>query len=125
MNGLKVINDTLGHKAGDEYILNASRMVCDIFQHSRVYRVGGDEFVAILRGRDYLARKELLQELHNRSVKHIGTNDVVISGGLANFRPEDDASFHDAFERADVRMYEEKQLLKSMGSISRENAEAN
>ena len=123
VNGLKVINDTLGHKAGDEYILSASKMVCDIFQHSPVYRVGGDEFVAILRGRDYLARKELLQELHDRSVKHIGSKDVVVSGGLANYRPGDDASFHDVFERADVRMYKEKELLKSMGSITREDAE--
>ena len=123
VNGLKVINDTLGHKAGDEYILSASKMVCDIFQHSPAYRVGGDEFVAILRGRDYLARKELLQELHDRSVKHIGSKDVVVSGGLANYRPGDDASFHDVFERADVRMYKEKELLKSMGSITREDAE--
>ena len=123
VNGLKVINDTLGHKAGDEYILSASKMVCDIFQHSPVYRVGGDEFVVVLTGRDYLTRKELLKELHNRSVKNIGTKDVVVSGGLADYNPEDDASFHDVFERADIRMYEEKQLLKSMGSISREDAE--
>ena len=123
VNGLKVINDTLGHKAGDEYILSASKMVCDIFQHSPVYRVGGDEFVAVLTGRDYLTRKELLKELHDRSVKNIGTKGVVVSGGLADYKPEDDASFHDVFERADVRMYEEKQLLKSMGSISREDAE--
>ena len=52
VNGLKVINDTLGHKAGDEHIRKASRMICDIFQHSPVYRTGGDEFVVIMRGRD-------------------------------------------------------------------------
>ena len=123
VNGLKVINDTLGHKAGDEYILNASKMVCDVFQHSPVFRVGGDEFVAILAGRDYLVRDELMKDLHDRSVKHIGTKGVVVSGGLAEYRPGDDASFHDVFERADVLMYEEKKLLKSMGSISREDTE--
>lgn len=42
VNGLKKINDTLGHKAGDEYIREACRMVCHIFQHYPVYRVGGD-----------------------------------------------------------------------------------
>ena len=123
VNGLKVINDTLGHKAGDEYILSASRMICDIFQHSPVYRTGGDEFVVILRGRDYLIRKELVLALHDRSVRHISTKEVVIAGGLSDYKPDEDTSFHDAFERADTLMYEEKNLLKGMGAVSREDAE--
>ncbi|MBR6089092.1 MAG: amino acid permease, partial [Anaerolineaceae bacterium] len=124
VNGLKVINDTLGHKAGDEYILKASRMICDIFQHSPVYRTGGDEFVVILRNRDYLIRKELVLALHDRSVTHISTNEVVISGGFSDHKPGEDTCFHDAFERADQLMYEEKKLLKGMGAITREDAEA-
>ncbi|MBR2526970.1 MAG: amino acid permease [Blautia sp.] len=123
VNGLKVINDTLGHKAGDEYIRSASKTICDIFQHSPVYRTGGDEFVAILRGRDYLIRKELVLALHDRSVSHISTKEVVISGGFSDYRPGEDKSFHDAFERADALMYEEKKLLKGMGAVSREDAE--
>ena len=121
LNGLKYINDTLGHKAGDEYIFKASRIICEIFRHSPVYRVGGDEFVAVLQGQDYLSRKDLLQALHDRSVEHISTNDVVISGGLSEYRPGSDSSLHDAFERADALMYEEKKLLKSMGAITRED----
>ena len=123
VNGLKVINDTLGHKAGDEYIIRASRMICDIFQHSPVYRTGGDEFVAILKGRDYLIRKELVLALHDRSVENIRSNGVVISGGLSQYEPEEDRSFHDVFQRADGLMYEEKKLLKGMGAITREDAE--
>ncbi len=124
VNGLKVINDTLGHKAGDDYIRSASRMICDIFQHSPVYRTGGDEFVVILHDRDYHIRKELVLALHDRSVEHISKNEVVISGGLSDFDPGADSSFHDVFERADALMYEEKKLLKGMGAISREDAEA-
>ncbi len=122
VNGLKVINDTLGHKAGDEYILRASRMICDIFQHSPVYRTGGDEFVVILHGQDYEHRKELIRALHDRSVEHIPTGEVVISGGLAEFAAGEDAVFHDVFERADALMYEEKKTLKGMGALSREDA---
>ena len=122
VNGLKVINDTLGHKAGDEYILNASRIICSIFQHSPVFRTGGDEFVVILHGSDHLNRKDLVQALHDRSVEHIRTKEVVVSGGLSDYRPGADVSFHDVFERADTRMYEEKKLLKSIGAISREDA---
>ncbi len=121
LNGLKYINDTLGHKAGDEYIFKASRIICEIFRHSPVYCVGGDEFVAVLQGQDYLSRKDLLQTLHDRSVEHISMNDVVISGGLSEYRPGSDSSLHDAFERADAMMYEEKKLLKSMGAITRED----
>ena len=123
LNGLKVINDTLGHKAGDEYIFNASRTICDIFQHSPVYRTGGDEFVVVLRGHDYLIREELLKELHDQSVENISKNEVVISGGVSEYRPGLDNSLHDAFERADALMYKEKKLLKSMGAISREDAD--
>ena len=123
VNGLKAINDTLGHKAGDEFIRDASRMICDIFQHSPVYRTGGDEFVVILHGRDYPVREELILALHDRSVEHISTKDVVISGGLSEFRPETDSCYHDVFERADALMYEEKKLLKRMGAVSREDAE--
>ena len=122
VNGLKHINDTLGHKAGDEYIIRASRMICDIFAHSPVYRTGGDEFVVILTERDHAVRYELLQALHERSVEHIRTGDVVVSGGLSDFDPAEDRSFHDVFERADALMYEEKQRLKSMGAITRDDA---
>ena len=123
VNGLKKINDTLGHKAGDEYIRSAFNMICDIFQHSPVYRIGGDEFVVILFDRDYLIRKELILALHDRSVEHIGSGEVVISGGLSDFKAEEDTNFHAVFERADSLMYEEKQLLKGLGSISREDEE--
>ncbi|MBQ6590046.1 MAG: amino acid permease [Lachnospiraceae bacterium] len=120
VNGLKKINDTLGHKAGDEYILAAARMVCEIFDHSPVYRIGGDEFVMILTGRDYEVRGDLMKLLHDRSVDNIGKGRVVVSGGISDYRSGVDASFHDVFSRADQLMYKEKQLLRTMGSISRD-----
>ena len=122
VNGLKTINDTLGHQAGDEHICKASRMVCEIFKHSPLYRIGGDEFVAILTGQNYRLRRELMRQLHNMSVDHISGNDVVISGGMSEYHAGEDLSFHDVFQRADQLMYEEKQLLKGLGSISREES---
>jgi len=120
VNGLKQINDTQGHKAGDEYIRRAFNMVCDIFQHSPVFRIGGDEFVVVLSGRDYAARGDLMQALHDRSVEHIGSSGVVISGGLADYEPGEDMNFHSVFEHADALMYEEKKLLKALGAVTRE-----
>ena len=123
VNGLKKVNDTLGHKAGDEYIREACRMVCEIFQHSPVFRVGGDEFVVIIAGRDHAIRKELMMALHERSVDHIRNGGAVISGGLSDYEPGSDTSAHSVFERADQSMYAEKKLLKDMGSSSREDDE--
>ena len=123
VNGLKKINDTLGHKAGDEYIRQAFVMICDIFQHSPVYRIGGDEFVIALSGRDFVIRKELVLALHDRSVEHISKGGVVISGGLSDYIPGEDQNFHTVFERADTLMYEEKQLLKSLGAVTRDDSE--
>ena len=120
VNGLKKINDTYGHKAGDDYIRAACKMVCEIYQHSPVYRIGGDEFVVILTGRDHGVRNELRQLMHDLSVKHIGSDEVVISVGMSDYRPGEDAGAHDVFERADSRMYEEKMLLKSLGSVTRD-----
>ena len=119
VNGLKVINDTLGHKAGDEYIRAASLMICEAFSHSPVYRIGGDEFVAFLSGRDYAGRKEILSYLHDRSVEHIGTGGVVVSVGMSEYMPEKDSDLQSVFERADALMYAEKKALKAMGAAAR------
>ena len=120
VNGLKKINDTLGHKAGDEYIVQACQMVCEIFQHSPVFRVGGDEFVVILSGRDYAIRKELMEVVHDRSVDHIRNGGAVISAGVSDFNPGEDTSAHAVFHRADEKMYAEKRLLKSLGAAARD-----
>ena len=53
INGLKRINDTYGHDFGDMLIINACRIICKVFQHSPVYRIGGDEFAVILEKTDY------------------------------------------------------------------------
>ena len=121
VNGLKKINDTLGHKAGDEYICNACRIVCEIYKHSPVYRIGGDEFLAVLTGHDYEIRTELMQALHDSALIHIEDGGVVVSGGISEFMPGDDTDFHSVFVRADHRMYEEKKFLKSLGSVTRDD----
>lgn len=121
VNGLKIINDTQGHKVGDEYIRKACRMICDIFSHSPVYRIGGDEFAVILTGRDYENRTWLMHELHKLSSDHIGTQQAIVSGGMAEYIPGRDHHLHEVFARADEAMYEEKTLLKSLGAVIRED----
>ena len=120
VNGLKHINDTLGHKAGDIYIQDACKLICDYFKHSPVFRIGGDEFAVILQGHDYEQRHQLLDEINEVVEKNVGTTNVVISLGLSEYDPEKDNNFHTVFTRADGLMYERKKQLKKMGAIVRE-----
>ncbi|MBP5554336.1 MAG: diguanylate cyclase [Lachnospiraceae bacterium] len=114
-NNLKKINDTLGHAAGDEYIKASARLLCDIFVHSPVFRVGGDEFVVFLRGSDYLSRHELMDKLHGEVLENNKTGSgVVLAAGMSEYNPETDRFVSDIFERADKKMYEDKQRLKSL-----------
>jgi len=119
VNGLKYVNDTQGHKAGDDYIRSASLLVCEVFQHSPVFRIGGDEFVAVLTGRDYEHRDELMQKINLRVEENIAYDEVVVSAGLAEYEPGADTTLHAVFERADALMYKRKRELKEMGARTR------
>ena len=119
VNGLKHINDTLGHKAGDECIKDAAEMICKLFTHSPVYRIGGDEFVVILSDTDYLNRSVIMKEMHDLSAVHIKTGEVVVSAGISDYEPGATKNLKSIFEKADALMYEEKKLLKEMGAATR------
>lgn len=124
VNGLKTINDSLGHKVGDEYIKASCMVICQFFKHSPVYRIGGDEFVAILEGADYEDREMLLSDLNDLIEENVrvGAPDVkhpVISVGISCFIEGDDTAYMDVFTRADEEMYKSKLRLKEMGAAVR------
>lgn len=119
INGLKVVNDTKGHAAGDKLIKDASALLCEYFVHGAVYRIGGDEFVVLLQGKGYDTREETMRALNKKIEDNIAIDDVVISMGYSVLQPED-GLLHDVFERADQMMYERKQELKKMGAKTRD-----
>ncbi len=118
INGLKHVNDTQGHAAGDQLIKDACAMICEYFNHGAVFRIGGDEFVIVLQGKGYDTMTEVISELNRKVEENIRENAVVISIGYAALNPEDQ-QLRDVFERADQMMYERKKELKSMGALSR------
>ena len=112
-NDLKKINDTEGHVAGDEYIKKSAKLLCDIFDHSPVFRVGGDEFVIFLRGDDYSNRDKLMQTLQNQVRENLQSKSgPVLASGMAVFTPEKDTLVTEILDRADKAMYKNKQELK-------------
>ena len=114
LNDLKKINDTRGHSFGDEAIQQTSRMICDIFKHSPVFRIGGDEFAVLLKDADYDQRDQLLEMLREESYNNAHTRTgPTVACGMAVYNPESDKSFSSVFERADQNMYENKNEIKS------------
>ncbi|MCR5099615.1 MAG: GGDEF domain-containing protein [Lachnospiraceae bacterium] len=116
LNDLKLINDTKGHDEGDNYICEACRLICTIFDHSPVFRIGGDEFVAILENSDFEHRFELLADFDAQIEENIKAGAAVVASGMSDFRKETDDCYQPVFERADKKMYERKYILKEMAS---------
>lgn len=117
LNGLKYVNDHYGHETGDRYLKDACAMICDQFKHSAVFRIGGDEFVALLEGADFKNKNDLLEDFNKKIEENISKKSVIVSTGLGIYDPESDNSFNNIFIRADKKMYERKNKLKEMGSI--------
>ena len=114
---LKVINDTYGHDKGDVYLKAASRLVCHVFLHSPVFRIGGDEFAVALMDEDYQNRDELLSQFRETRERISKAADnpweqVNITMGLAVYDPNIDTSVIDVSRRADKIMYENKRQRK-------------
>ena len=118
VNDLKLINDTRGHSFGDEAIRRASRMVCGVFAHSPVFRVGGDEFAVVLKDRDYEERENLFSRLKEESLANKRSRSgPVVACGKAEYDPEKDKKVNDVYERADEQMYIVKKEMKSVHLI--------
>lgn len=112
LNGLKHVNDTLGHSAGDDYIRLGCHYICDTFKHSPVFRIGGDEFVLVLQGYDYDHVEELAQKILDISLDK--RSGVVLACGYGVYEPGKDELVGDVFDRADTKMYENKRYLKGL-----------
>ena len=115
---LKSINDRFGHDKGDIFLETASRTICNIFSHSPVFRIGGDEFSVILRKEDYVNRDALIKQFEEACEQINASTEnkweqVRISMGFAQYEPSSDNDVSDIVRRADKMMYENKRMRKS------------
>ena len=114
VNDLKKINDTQGHKAGDQFLRDACRIICTTFKRSPVFRVGGDEFAVLLQGDDYSRLDELVDQMNRHNEDAIENGGIVIALGVSRY--EHDEKVAPVYERADQIMYENKKILKEKKS---------
>ena len=117
-DSLKEINDEYGHEKGDIYLRNACNFICRMFSKSVIYRIGGDEFVAILEGDDFKNRFKIRERFYERSkeISQFTANEwekIKVSVGIADYDPKLDKTVQNVLTHADHYMYLNKRKRKS------------
>lgn len=112
IDGIKEVNDSIGHQAGDKMITGTADLINRTFSNiGRCYRVGGDEFAVILVDKPLMAPK-LLEEFEEKLTEHNKYNvfTINVSFGYAQREWRDDPTFfRELFKEADKAMYASKQ----------------
>ena len=113
INGLKKTNDFFGHECGDMIITDAAALISRVFSKEQVYRIGGDEFIALLgpTTEEEIAKRfeQLEQEIaHFNAVEKEYAMVLSFSHGAAVYNPGSGEEFKDVFRRADEAMYRNK-----------------
>lgn len=123
VNGLKEVNDNLGHSAGDELIQGAAFCLKQSFdRYGKIYRIGGDEFVAVLfiREQQFAPIKEAFEKLAEQWVgQH--REKMTISYGYVSSKERKWDSLYEISKAADERMYEMKEAYYKRNGIDRKN----
>lgn len=112
INGLKHLNDTKGHEAGDEYIKACYGLITSIYQGIPIYRFGGDEFAAILDEEHNVHADEYHKKMLSSVEGNLSTEGLIVAVGSSEFEHSKDNTFRAVFTRADMNMYVNKASLK-------------
>ncbi|WP_186429111.1 diguanylate cyclase [Clostridium sp. BSD9I1] len=110
LDGLKIVNDTFGHKSGDDFLKAAANIIAKAFRKTDVIaRVGGDEVCIILPKSDNKValkkRSDILELIENHNKENPSTL-ISMSIGTATTRSLE--SIYDVYKRSDDNMYEYK-----------------
>ena len=120
VNNLKKMNDNYGHERGNIYLKNAADLIASVFGTENLYRIGGDEFVVVMEGKQRQAEStHLLREFRARirdfqEMKGLKPwEQVYAAAGIADYTQGKDTSTEDVLKRADMAMYTEKVEMKA------------
>ncbi|MGN0666721.1 MAG: EAL domain-containing protein [Huintestinicola sp.] len=114
LNGLKVKNDSEGHLAGDKYICDLADVLMEIFGKDKVYRLGGDEFLAVKSP----VTEDTMISLTEEVLEKCRQRDVSVSVGM-EFSDSSDVSFERLLQAADKKMYSSKRAYYSSQKVDR------
>ncbi len=121
VNGLKVVNDSRGHEAGDELIEGASDCIRQCMgAYGKLYRTGGDEFVALIYADDsQLAAIKIDLEEVTKKWRGTRNGDLTFSCGYVTYKENKNMSVHQMATLADRRMYEDKRKYYQKKGLDR------
>ena len=121
-NGLKKINEKYGHEKGDLYLLKACRIICEIFHHTPVFRLDGDEFAAVMNGEDYRNRTELVKKARKALIQAEADESAApwerpgAALGITDYDRKNDRTVKAVMERAKKLMMEDKQRMREQNT---------
>ena len=119
VNSLKVVNDTYGHKIGDQYLVATADI---IKQHlagiGPLFRIGGDEFASIILGKNEKEMEEVIKKLQDEQSITIKDRPFSCPVGAATYQKDIDENLRGTFARADENMYKEKMSRKERANAN-------
>lgn len=122
INGLKEVNDTLGHKLGDELITSVTDVIKETIRtEDFLVRLGGDEFLIVFNGIGIEKTETIWQRIVQRYNK-INQEDnrpyiISVSHGIVDFNNKQKIQVDDLLNAADEKMYNEKQIIKAKFNV--------
>ena len=121
VNGLKTVNDSMGHSAGDELLIGATECFVKCFgDYGKLYRIGGDEFTAFLYVTDEefeSIKSNLFATVSSWHGKQV--DSLTVSCGYVKKKEAGDMTVRQMVVLADKRMYEEKSNYYKVTGIER------
>ena len=119
VNFLKKINDTYGHERGNNYLMNAAKLISLVFGEEHVYRIGGDEFVVVIEGEEISLCKYFVEQFRAEMARKNSNKllepweKVSAAAGIAFYNAGVDKTTDEVFKRADSEMYANKLAMKA------------
>ena len=122
LNNLKVTNDTYGHRYGCHLVVRCGSTLPNYFKSSKLFHVGGDEFVAIIYGEDYQNFDNILKAFEDDlsySIVEFEGQKLIFSLAYGYAKYEEGLKYKDVFQIADQTMYKNKAALKEKYGLAK------
>jgi len=127
INGLKLVNDVLGHEAGDELIISiVNGIKVNIRDNDFISRLGGDEFLIIFNDMDEMEAEKVWIRIHDvyNEINKLEDRKYIVSAshGIVEFKFSSNEYIDEIINHADEKMYHEKRIIKKDLKVIREKA---